>query len=267
MSGEGEAWMPAALVERVLRSASDDVVLVGGQSLAFWMSRYGIRDPGGRPAISRDVDFFTRDATNVAPLYRFAKAIGGQARIMPMRAITALMGSAVAPAGEDRVHNVDLIHTVFGLDRDHVLANSMQVITRDGARFRVMHPLDVLQSRNINLHKLADKQDALGQLQFRLSIEVARVYLEQCMDELERDSSLEPAARERAILDPLQVVLSYASESAARKNATRYEIYLADAIPAWRIRSPAFWERQWPHLRQRMSPEHAAECERRRPAA
>lgn len=256
--------MPPELVDRVLRAATDDVVLVGGQALAFWMDRFGIRDPSGRPAVSRDVDFFTPDAANVAPLHRFAKAIRGEARIQDMRAVTALIGSAIAPADEHRVYNVDLIHAVVGLEGEHLMANSMQVIAREGARFRVMHPLDLLQSRNMNLHKLEEKKDALGQLQFRLAIEVARSYLEQCLDGFEGDPSLDVHARERASLDLLQVVDRYATEDAARKNALRYGIYLADAIPAWRIVSPAFWSLQWPHLRQRVSPAHAAECERRR---
>ena len=52
-------------------------------------------------------------------------------------------------------------------------------------------------------------------------------------------------------------------KAAAKKNAQRHGICLADAIPAWRIASTAFWEHQWPHLRTRMSPDYAALCEQR----
>lgn len=266
MSQDGEACMPAGMVERVLHSALDDVVLVGGQALAFWMDRFGIRETDGQPAISRDVDFFTPDAANLAPLHRFAKAIHGEVRLQPMRALTALVGSAVAPADGQRVYNVDLIHAVVGVDRESLVANAMEVTTRDGARFRVMHPLDLLQSRNMNLHKLEAKRDELGQLQLQLAIEVARHHLEQCIDTLESDATANRAERERAMFDLLQVVDRYASEDAARKNALRYGIFLADALPVWRIGSPAFWEQQWPHLRQRMSPAYAQLCERRKGA-
>jgi hypothetical protein len=255
MSGSGEAYMPPDLVARVLASAGEDVVLVGGQALAFWMARFGIRDPEDRPAVSRDVDFLTADAANVAPLHRFARAIRGEARILGERAITALIGSAIAPAGEDRVYNVDLLHAVIGLEREAVMENAMTVTTRDGTRFRVMHPLDLLQSRNINLHKLRDKQDALGQLQFRLAIEVARAQLELDID---------AAEDERAVFDAIAPVDEYSAEDAARKNTERYDAHLADAIPAWRISSPVFWSKQWQFLRARMSPTYAAECERRR---
>jgi hypothetical protein len=266
MSGPGEAYMPPDLVARVLASAGEDVVLVGGQALAFWMERFGIRDPENRPAVSRDVDFFTPDAANLAPLHRFARAIHGEPRVLGEHAISALIGSAIAPAGEHRVYNVDLLHAVIGLEREALMDNAMRVTTRDGTRFRVMHPLDLMQSRNINLHRLRDKQDALGQLQLRLAIEVARAQLELDIEAILRDASLheDEHERERAIFDAIAPVDEYSAEDAARKNAERYGIHLADAIPAWRIASPVFWSKQWQFLRARMSPDYAAQCEHRR---
>ena len=73
-----------------------------------------------------------------------------------------------------------------------------------------------------------------------------------------------PADREheRQVLDAIHDVVAYSAENAARKNVQRYGIFLADAIPAWRIGSAVFWERQWSHLRERMSPDHAQTCER-----
>jgi hypothetical protein len=263
VGSEREAYLPPELVDRVLRSALGDVVLIGGQALAFWMDRFGIEHATRQPAVSRDIDFLTHDATNTAPLHRFAKAIGGQAKIMPVRATTALIGSAVAPAEGDLVHNVDLLHSVFGLDRDDVMANAMEVRSRDGVSFRVMHPLDVLQSRNVNLHKLRDKQNALGEQQFRLAIEVARVWFEEQIDDIVRDVLLSEHDRDRAIFDLIGAVDEYSAEDAARKNATRYGIHVADAIPAWRIASPVFWSKQWQFLRARMSPVYAHLCEQR----
>jgi hypothetical protein len=263
VGSEREAYLPPELVDRVLRSALSDVVLVDGQALAFWMDRFGIEHALHQPAVSRNIDFLTDNATNTAPLHRFAKAIGGEAKIQPMRAITALIGSAVAPAEGDLVYNVDLLHSIFGMDRDDVMANAMEVRARDGAHFRVMHPLDVLQSRNVNLHKLRDKQDAFGEQQFRLAIEVARAWFEEQVDVIERDASLSEPERDRAIFDLIGPVDEYSAEDAARKNAARHGIHVADAIPAWRIASPVFWSKQWQFLRARMSPAYAHLCEQR----
>lgn len=253
---EQEAFMPEELVERVLRSAPPGVVLIGGQALAYWMAYYDIDAPeGGAPAISRDVDFFTPDPENWAPLKAFARAIHGRAEKRDIRALSALIGSAVAPTGDGRLYIVDLLHDVIGLDREHVTANAVPVfVPGTDIELRVMHPLDVLQSRNANLHSLAEKQDNAGKLQLRLSIDVARAFLEQQMESAAWDD----------YVDAIRTVGQYAKEDAARKNAERYGIHLADAIPAWLIDLDVFWEKQWPHLRERMSPEHAEKCEKQR---
>jgi hypothetical protein len=257
---EEEAYFPAELVQRVLECAPPEVMLIGGQALAFWMGVYNIQAPSSRgPAISRDVDFFTSNAANADPLMQFARAIRGRAEVHDIRSLSALIGSAFAPAEGGRVYNVDLLHSVVGIRRDQLEANAvvMQLPNSDKA-LRVMHPLDVLQSRSANLHELADKQDEVGQLQLRLAIEVARAYLEGEIDAIANDNAKE---RERAIFDLISTVSDYSTGAAAKKNAERYGIFLADAIPAWRIESDVFWERQWPHLRERMSPDYAAQCE------
>lgn len=255
MSRADEAFMPPGMVQRVLDQATGDVVLVGGQALAFWMGHYGIRQPAGLgPAISRDVDFFTSRAGDESPLVRFAQAIGGQAHPTPGHGLSALVGRAIAPAGDGRIYNVDLLHRIVGVARSHVQENAVEVDIGGGRTLRVLHPIDVLQSRNANLHELAEKQDEAGRLQFRLAIEVARRYLEEAIDRAKDD---------RAALRIIADVAGYAKEDAARKNAERHGVFLADAIPAWRIASPAFWERQWPRLRGLMSPGYAMECESR----
>jgi hypothetical protein len=266
VSTEREAYMPPELVLRVLERATADVILIGGQALAFWMDHYGIvASLGSEPAVSRDVDFFTPNAGNAAPLSAFAEALGGIAELTDMKSLSALIGSAIAPAKEEgRIYNVDLLHRVIGLQRDHVDKNSVTVpIPGSKVRLRVMHPLDVLQSRSANLHTVREKQDETGQQQLRLAILVAREFLEQQIDAIELALSDSEQQRRRAVLREIRVVSEYSSEDAAKKNAARYGIHLADAIPAWRIRSDTFWKKQWPFLRERMSPDYALICEER----
>ena len=263
MSREGEAYMPRALVERVLEAALPDVVLVGGQSLAYWMGYYDIRHPGHLPAISRDVDFYTNDAANTRPLERFAQAIDGRAHVRSTRALSALVGSAVAPAEDERIYNVDLFSQVMGLTRERIEANAVTVMLPGSNRsFRVLHPLDVLVSRCANLHQLDEKKDAIGQLQLELAIDVVRCFLEAKIDDVE-GSKATAGERERTLFDLIEPVSDYSKQDAARKNAERYGLFVADAIPAWRIGSSVFWRKQWPHLRVRMSEVHAARCEAR----
>lgn len=263
MSRENEAYMPAEMVRRVLESATPDVILIGGQALAYWMGFYDIRTPGAAaPAISRDVDFFTRDAANTGPLKLFARAIRGREEVKDIRNLSVLIGSAIAPAEDGRIYNVDLLHDVVGVKRDRLEANAVRVpIPGSSVVLRVMHPLDVLQSRNVNLHSLPEKQDEAGQLQLRLAIEVANAYLEQQIEAILQDNEATDQQRQRNVFDVISTVVEYSTEDAARKNAERHGIYLADAIPAWRIESDVFWQKQWPHLRERMSPDYAEQCE------
>ena len=267
MSREYEAFMPPAMIRRVFESASPGVVLVGGQALAFWAGYYNVAEPAGlAPAISRDVDFFTADPANSAPLAAFARAIRGRAHVVEASAITALVGQAIAPAEGGGIYNVDLLHQVVGLDRADIGKHAVEVSLPEGtATIRVMHPVHVLQSRNANLHVLADKRNEIGCKQFTLAIAVARAYLEDRIDAIGQLHGLGERQRERAVLSAVSRVLEYAGDDAARKNAERYGIFLADAIPAWRITSPVFWSKQWQFLRARMSPAYVAECEQRRP--
>jgi hypothetical protein len=263
VSQEDEAYIPAELIRRVLECATPDLMLIGGQGLAFWMGTYDIHAPSSAgPAISRDVDFFTSDAANTDPLARFARAIRGRAQVNDIRNLSALVGSAVAPAEEGRVYNVDLVHSVVGLRRDRLEANAVAVpLPGSEVVLRVMHPLDVLQSRSANLHELPEKQDEVGQLQLRLAIEVARAYLEEQIEAIIQNDDITEKERQRAVFDAISTVSDYSTGDAARKNAEQYGIFLADAIPAWRISFDVFWAKQWPYLRQRMSPDYAAQCE------
>lgn len=244
--------MPPELVARVLESASKDLVLVGGQALAFWMDYFDVPPPTmTEPAITRDVDFFTPDPANTAPLRAFANAIHGRPDIRDIRALSPLIGSAVANAGDGRLYIVDLLHDVVGVDREQVDAKAVPVEIA-GALIRVMHPLDVLQSRSANLHQLAEKQNDQGRLQLRLAIEVARAFLsDQMKDTAEWDD----------YADLVHDLGNLARSDAARKNAARHGLHVADALPAWLIDLEVFRDRQWPHLRQLMSPQYADRCE------
>lgn len=265
MSRENEAYMPAEMVRRVLESVTPDVMLIGGQALAYWMGYYDIRTPdAAAPAISRGVDFFTRDAANTGPLKLFSRAIRGREEVNDIRNLSVLIGSAIAPAEEGRIYNLDLLHDVVGVQRDRLEANAVRVpIPGASVVLRVMHPLDVLQSCNVNLYSLPEKQDEAGQFQLRLAIEVANAYLEQQIEAILQDNEATDQQRQRKVFDVVRTVVEYSTEDAARKNAERHGIYLADAIPAWHIESDVFWQKQWPNLRESMSPDYAEQCEAR----
>lgn len=261
MAMDHEGYMPREMVQRVLESAGPDLVLVGGQALAYWMEYYGIDlDDVRVNPVTRDVDFYTRNAANTAPVHRFANAIGGTAEILGRRSITALVGTAVADL-EGRKVNVDVIHAVVGISKEAVEQNAVQVTLGSGKVIRVMHPLDVLASRNANLHKLADKQNPEGVMQLQLAVLVVREYLRQQIGAILANTGLSTAERQREMLNLISDVTDIAKKTAAKTNGSRYGVHVADAIPADALPSGPFWDKQWQHLRALMSEGYGTKCE------
>jgi hypothetical protein len=66
---------------------------------------------------------------------------------------------------------------IYGAITTEAITNRAVLAESPTGRFRVMHPLDVLQSRLENVYGLADKQDEHGVAQLRVAIDMARKFL------------------------------------------------------------------------------------------
>jgi hypothetical protein len=255
VSRRREAPMPPAFMEKLVDCAGS-AVLVGGQALAFWVYRLGVVVPEGIPGISNDADFLSIDG-DPRSVDRFARVLGGQTLFPGPRALTALLGQAFVPLPGDEVLNVDVLRQVFGLGTEAVAKRAVQA-QLGSATFRVMHPLHVLQSRLLNLHKLPEKQNDKGLMQLRLAVDVVREHLRQV-------ATSQLAAQVAAGRGPLQRLVSdverLARDDAGRKVARRHGVHVADAIDPSLIPAGPFWTRRWPTLRTLMSPGYASRFE------
>ena len=173
-----EAVTPPQVVEKLLRCAGEDVVLVGGQALGFWVQRYELVMPADFTSISADTDFLTRSAADRGTVERLAAAIQGATFFPNERALTALVGQAYFDISDDEFINVDVVFDLIGLEPDDVRAHAVRATLGSGT-FLVMHPLDVLRSRLANLYKLAEKQTPKGIMQLALAIDAAREFLRE----------------------------------------------------------------------------------------
>ena len=165
-----EAQTPPEVVQRLLAAAGPNLILVGGQALAFWMSRYDVRAPEEFAFISRDMDFLARSAGDKAEVVRLARILGGRAVIPHEKALTALVGQEVRPLDDEQYINVDVMFKIYGANTELVRKAAVDVNDAD-LLFRVMHPMDVLKSRLDNLYGLKEKQTPLGQAQLEAAIE------------------------------------------------------------------------------------------------
>ncbi|MCO5119949.1 MAG: hypothetical protein M9951_09990 [Burkholderiaceae bacterium] len=249
-----EALTPPAVFKRLLSAAGDELVLVGGQALAFWVNRYDLALPPDVMAISADTDFLTSSANDRAAVQRMAAVLRGKTQFPNSRALTALVGQAYLDVNDDEFINVDVIFKVIGLPPKAVRARAVRV-TVDEMEFAVMHPLDVLRSRLANLYKLADKQTPKGVMQLALAVDVGREFLRSAA----RETTPSPDTTRSPLQPFVTEIEKMAREDAGRKVARRFHIHVADAIDPCLIPAGPFWTRKWPELVKLMSESYAGQ--------
>lgn len=249
-----EAFMPLPLVAALLREASSqqgNLILVGGQSLAYWMGRYGLSLAIQLPAVTRDVDFLALDAANRRSVERMAIALAGTAVFPAEHSLTALIGQAVREVpGQSEFLNVDILCKVFKIDKKEIAEWAINVEWQ-GSVIYAMHPLHVLTSRLHNLYQLPNKQNDLGEAQLRASIEVMRAFSREVCTTVADNAT----ARGTMLLYARKIE-HLARLDAGRKVALRRGIHVADAIEPEAMDDTNFWLHKVPRLLAHMSEEH-----------
>lgn len=86
------------------------------------------------------------------------------------------------------IKQIDFLGSIVGLKTEGIQQRAVVLTLADGTRIRVLHPLDVLESRLKNLAELPSKRDPHGIAQAHLAIDVTRCFLEHLARE-------EPARR------------------------------------------------------------------------
>jgi hypothetical protein len=220
---------------RALLGLSADAVLVGGQSLAVWAEHFGV-EPGPPlvPFISHDVDFFA--GKPVAK--EIARRLGGKL-FFPAPDDHVQINSAVVTFGTgEKYERVDFLAAVAGMDGSKIRQRAVEVEAW-GANFRVMHPVDCLESRLQNLELLPHKRNDVGIAQAKLAMQIVRALIERTL----------AAGNARDAL-ALAEHVGYLSRSRAAGNAAAfYGVSVLDAIPLDSM--PAeFKKKRWPQLRK-----------------
>lgn len=164
----------------MLGDLTNQIVLVGGQALAFWAERYADRIATAGPVNSRDIDFGgTQDVVAIA-----ADRLGGTPKTPEPFSNTPNTGLVefVDPGGHERW--IDFLDQLYGegLNLSAIEAMAIGVDIPDGDQttsFLVMHPVHCLESRISNVGGLPQYYEtSLGLEQARTSVFCVREYLD-----------------------------------------------------------------------------------------
>jgi len=231
-----EVELTSVEVAEILALCGSEALLVGGQALAFWATYFGIAPVGKlSERVTSDVDF-------VGPA-RVARKLGKALRwtvwlpsIEDATAQTAKVTQRVPGGG---VKQVDFLSAIVGLDTDRIQARAVEVTLASGTQLRILHPLDVLESRLRNVAVLPSKRDAAGVAQAELAIAIACRFIE---------SLIVSGAGARPVLDAVERIAQIALDRSLAKVACEYGLDPLAAVPAQRIEIPRFQNQRWPQV-------------------
>jgi hypothetical protein len=225
-------------IDQILRSCAGRALLVGGQALAFWAQHYQVKPLGVLSVnVTSDADF-VGTAQVARDLYKSLKPMGWrywQPSSDDATSQTAKLSKRVEGQG---IKQIDFLGSIVGLKTEGIQQRAVVLSLADGTHVRVLHPLDVLESRLNNLAQLPSKRDPQGVAQAHLAIDVVRCFLEQLLSE-------EPARR---LLDAIERVVRMAQEKGLETVFHDYGLDLLNGVPADRVSSEEFRTRRWPQI-------------------
>lgn len=251
-----------ALLAR-LGDVADRIVLVGGQAVNLWSEFYLAQ--GRAPELLADAPFTSKDidfcGSHEAARLFAARVRQGRAKLATLDDATPNVGVVlfVDDGGHERV--VDFLGAPFGMKAREVERNSVRLDVLDdagvstGTTYRVMHPVDCLESRVHNVAGLADAYDTpRGRRQLHASVICAREALRDIIDTPASDA-FDPV---RAVLDLDERIFALCHRSAhGRAVFQRTGIDPFDAVLVDPRLGEKFIEYRWPQMRQRLAAQRA----------
>ena len=236
-----EAPLSPQDVRKILSICSPRGLLVGGQALAFWADHLQVRLPGDlESGVTADADFIG-DASLAKSL---GKRLGWETWIPALDDATAHTGKVTHRLKDGSVKQVDFLSGVVGLTTKDLARRAVTMEVPDIGPLRVLHPIDVLDSRIQNLHLLAAKRTPAGIAQAQLALNVARAFIQ-----------LEIAERgERAGLKLLERMADIANDISAVRVFLQFGIDPLESIPLESFRTTSSLHKvRWPQIVSRVA--------------
>lgn len=177
MSADFDWFQPTDLPVffKALQKSPHPTVLVGGQSLTFWVDFFKIPVPKiETPYLTQDIDVLAtkHDALIVA------KELHGTCKIADLGDATPNTAIVTYDTPDGRKLFVDFMGMLIGLSNEEIRETAVELDHHEYGLIRILHPTLVLKSRVVNLHRLPQKRLANGVEQARLAVPVVRAFLE-----------------------------------------------------------------------------------------
>jgi hypothetical protein len=233
---QAEAPLTPEDVQKILRICSRRGLLVGGQALAFWADHLQVERPANLISGVTAAADFIGDSVLAKDL---ARRLGWQIWIPALDDSTPQTGKVTHRTKSGQVKQVDFLSGVVGLTTKDLIRRAIEMEVPDIGHLRVIHPIDVLDSRIQNLHLLPEKRTDAGIAQGRLAVDVARAFIRR--EVVTRD--------ERAGLKLLERVADIAGDIAAVRVFLLYGIDPLKAIPLEDFRTTSTLHKvRWPQI-------------------
>lgn len=222
----------------------DDVVLVGGQAVNYWLSYYRDREPSLAEVglvTSDDVDFYgMRDAA-----LRMKQALAGSNLELPSFG-DATPNSALLTFKDEAgvARRIDFLWSVHGIPDKRVreTAVDVELLSRagepTGIHLRILHPVLCLVSRIRNTCTWATYQTPRALQQARAAIGCARGFLSECCEKGD------PRVAHRSI----RFVGELAASPAGKMAFAQFDLDVLAAIPRDARLGAPFLATQLPRL-------------------
>lgn len=157
----------------------ENIVLVGGQSLSYWVDFYDIPLPKiDTPYLTQDADFLARKEDAIA----ISELVGGKVRLATLDDLTPNTATVVFTGAIGDKLLIDFLSVIVGVGNTEIRKLAVPIRIGDWL-LNVLHPILCLKSRISNLDRLPSKRNKNGIEQARVAVEVARHYLGQRIQE------------------------------------------------------------------------------------
>lgn len=239
LSGAEFGWFTPPDLERLYSAISrlpnpSNVVLVGGQSLSFWVDFFRI------PVPRFDTGYLTQDADFVGSkrdAEMLARELGAEIRIAQLQDNQPNLAVLTYDGTDGKRLLIDFLSVIVGLDDREIKTRAIPIEWDDKHLF-ILHPMLCLQSRIENLYHLPGKRNGNGISQARIAVEVAKHYISQVLDELS----------ERDALDATKQIRGMGFSRAGLYVYKHYGIDVLDAVEPDRFTSEEFKAKHWPQV-------------------